>query len=222
MKTRFTQLYKVLLLTTFVSPVIFGQDKKSWDFGVSARVGRDFYKIEYKDSYTSNKFSSDNSIAVGIFTEKRFKPISLIGYVEYGRANNTRDLCECSRTASVWIRDVKYHNVFGGLRARRYIFDRAKINPFIEIGMQADWFLGFSQKLNNDKSRYHSGAYDYDRFVPSGIGAIGVKFSSFTLSAEYQRNLTKGFAVDETRNYLKPYIIRQGYSIKLSYGFIKF
>lgn len=221
MNLHYTILLKIVLLTSISTTDLLGQDTKTWDFGLLGRYGKDYYKITYNAPYDSYKFSSDNSFGIGLFAEKKFAPISLIANFEYGRANNTQDLCECSRTADVWITDTRYHNIFGSMRARKYITDQWKIQPFVEIGIQADWFLGFSEKRNGTKSKYHPGAYAYDRFVPSGIGAIGIKYRSFALSAEYQRNLTKDFSSDKASAMGNHYIIRQGYSIKLAYSFLR-
>ena len=217
-----------LLIIALVQPCM-SQKPSKWRIGISANYGRDFYKRKIhspeKIPGLVENFHSDYSWGAGLIAERKistdFSLTSRLGYSTQDLANNT--LCFDCGSTSQWYQYERHHWIAGGIGIRGYLPSKSNFKLFAETGLQADWFLGYTEALNHNKEM-HWNADGYKRLTPSANFGLGFQVKRWALLAEYQSNVARTFSrpassISGVSQTPKTSLLRSGFSLKTTFYF---
>lgn len=200
MKKLFVIFFLILtLLEALLLPrqTLQAQKIKSWELGLSALTGQNFYNRKYYDqpqlpNGRETDFKSNYLRAAGIWAEKHLnRRFSITTELRYAVADMpTNTLCECSYVASAFLQKEKHYWGSAGLGLRYYINPKSKVSFFMEGGAEADWLIVMKEK-RNDKIYAHWNAKGYSHFAPSVSLAAGAKWKWITLSGGLNTNIAR-------------------------------
>lgn len=218
-----SKLILVVALTGFASSIAHAQNFKKLHIGFFAGYGKDYYTRKLRGSGSipeaTNHFESKRSMEFGVYGEKfvfrRMSVLPKISYVSQNVPANT--LCNCSHLD--YLQKETHHMPSLGLGLRRYLAHGSAVNAFLGAGLLADYFLGYTEK-RNDNTRFHWSSQGYNRINPSVSGELGLQWKRIGLLAEYKSNLantfSKGYKLS-TGGGVRRSIFRHGFSIKMSF-----
>lgn len=231
MKNLLFRFFGIVTLFFLWSTPNRAQTMKKWEFGLSSQYGKDFYTRSYFPNQSVRsvpgniRFRSNFSFGIGLLTERRFSGISWINQINYIASDvSPNTICDCSYSGSVWLQAEKHHMATIGTGARWYIIDKP-VKPFLEIGIQENWFIGYTDR-RDDKKVFYADAAGYGRFFPSALGAVGVRFGKVSILGQchtdignsFKRN--DGLASNGVDYAVKSALVRQSFSFKATYLFI--
>lgn len=216
---------KMAILLTLIFPInqAISQNSQKLQIGIFAGYGKDNYNRKLNGAGTipnaTSRFESKNSIESGIYAEKFVgRRISAVARTYYSSQNvPTNTLCNCSHLD--YLQKERHHIVSLALGLRGYLLHQSPVRAFLGIGLQTDYFLGYSEK-RNDSTRFHWNAQGYNKVNPGVSGELGLQWKRIGILGEYRSNLANTFAKGyklSTGGEVRRSIFRHGYSIKMSF-----
>ena len=216
----------ICLLILSISDLSLGQNKLNWDFGISASASKENYHRTYYGPPLGpgsiQNFKSIKSWGIAAFGERHLSnKFSLIPKIGYSTQQvPVSSLCDyCSYTGAVWLQEERHHRAFAGLDFRTYLISKYAIKAFAQAGLEGDYFLGYMEKRNNEKTFYWN-AHTFKRLVPGYSASLGLQWKRLGLMAEYHGNIGKVFyrkQLIDGSNIKRESIYRHGYSVKATF-----
>ncbi|WP_353719313.1 hypothetical protein [Dyadobacter sp. 676] len=213
----------IILILLFQSNPVISQDFSKLQIGIFAGYGKDYYNRKLNGAGgipdAKSHFASKHSIEVGAYGEKFVAHrISVLVRTYYSNQNvPTNTLCNCNHLD--YLQKERHHIVSLGLSLRGYLSGRSLVKLVAGLGLQTEYFLGYSEK-RNDSTRFHGNAQEYNRFNPRVSGEMGLQWKRIGLFGEYKGDLGNTFSKRyrlSTGGEVRRSIFRHGYSIKLSF-----
>lgn len=216
-------IFSVLLALLHVCNQANSQAPKKVQIGIFAGYGKDDYNRKLKGTGSipnaTSHFESKRSIELGAYGEKLVTHrLSAVGKVYYNSQNvpgNT--LCNCNHLD--YLQRERHHIASFQLGLHGNFLHQSPVKVFAGIGLQADYFLGYSER-RNDNTRFHWNAQEYNRLNPVASGEFGLRWKRIGLQGEYKSNLTNTFSKGyrlSTGGEVTRSIFRHGYNIKMSF-----
>lgn len=213
----------ILLALHLVCNQTNAQNRKKVEIGIFAGYGKDDYNRKLKGAGSipskTNHFESKSSMELGVYGEKFVtRRISALGKVYYSTQNvPVNTLCECNHLD--YLQKERHHIASLGLGLRGYLLQQSPVKAFLGLGLQADYFLGYTEK-RNDNTSFQWGAQGYNRVNPGASAEFGLQWKRIGLSGEYKSNIGGTFARRyrlSTGSEIKRSIFAHGYAIKMSF-----
>ena len=233
MKNRIIQLGFALCLLLVMQTLALAQNKKKWNVGITAGYGKDFFNKQFHMQKSMippgaiTHFKSFNSLKSAISVERFLKSrLSIKAQAEYSVLEMPNDVL-FEIVSLAWIpKNERHHWAAFSLGVRKYFKSSSRFKVFAELGAQGDYFLGYRRFPHGYEHKFHWGAEDYFRVVPSVNAGLGISWRRFILSADYQANVAQTFAMDMAEIYNNPglpkrSVTRQGVSLKATFLLIK-
>lgn len=207
-----------------MSQTVNAQKGHNWDVGISAELGKDYFDRRYASYYDQfpdmvRSFKSNYSWGAGIWAEKHFnRSLSGLVRVNYIQSDMQPDAYgQPSRTANKLFYKEKHHHFIADVGGRWYVNPNSKMKFFLDLKVGADAFIAIDIYEQNDGKSTIKDIYEYNRWQPLALAALGVNWKRVSLCVEYNRDLKRAEKLDNETT-----ILRQGLSIKTAFAIAQF
>lgn len=226
---------KIILLTfsaclALVSQTLtFAQKQKKWNVGISAGYGRDYFFKKFHGPKNEippgsiTHFHSFNSLKLDLYVERFLRPrLSAKVKVEYSVLEMPNHVMFDITSFGWFPKNERHHWGSAAIGIRGYLKSKMPFKIFADLAAQGDYFLGSKTFPAGYEHKFSRDTENYYRFVPSINAGAGIRWKRFTLTADYQMNVARTFAIDNPKIYnnpkhLKRSITRQGISLKATF-----
>lgn len=191
--------FVLIIATSWISS--FAQNTNAWDYGLSANVGLENFKVTSITSASKDRNNSDYAVSAGFWAERhlgrRFSAITGLSYsgVKVGYNIFTGGLSKDSYG------DIKENHGYVSIseRGRFYFAEKGKRKLFLDIGLKLDKMIFF-------KNSYARGGVkvwnpkDFGQLNPGLLAGFGISKGRWRLSADYQYFLGTSLSKDYREN----------------------
>lgn len=213
-----------MTIITGMSQTVNAQKGHSWDVGVSAELGKDYFDRRYAPYYDQfpdmvRSFKSNYSWGAGIWVERHFtQSFSGLARLNYMQGDmRTETYGEPGRTGNKMFVKEKHNHIITDVGGRWYVNPNSAIRMFVDFKVGANAFVAIDLYEKNDGKYTIKDVYGYNRWQPLALAAIGVNWKRVSLCLEYNRDLKRAEKSDNETT-----ILRQGLSIKTSFSIVRF
>ncbi|NIJ51447.1 hypothetical protein [Dyadobacter arcticus] len=172
------------------------QQNNSWEFGIQAEYGNDWYHRAYYEweslpnGYIQD-FPSYHSRGVGIFAERILNSqFSLLGQLNYTQKKMPVDMFgERSATGARWVTKEVHHRGSADIGLRWYVNPKSQLRFFVDGKLAANILIAAVQRVEGFGNVATWNAFGYDRIAPTVSGSAGIKWKRLAISVEYRHDL---------------------------------